>query len=100
MPNENKPSYTGFLEFIENQPKERQIDHTNAWCNCAVGDYLTDIGGAENDQAAAEKFNDKHFVTNNSVFYFWLGEAGGGEAGGHGEANTYGDVQVYLEQFD
>lgn len=94
MPNENKPSYAGFLEFIENQPKERQIDHTRVWCNCAVGDYLTDIG-AEDDQAAAENFNDNHLVTNNGTFYFWLAEAKE-----HEEADTYGDVQVYLEQFD
>lgn len=40
--------FKDFLQFCEEQPKNRPIDHTKGWDECAVGDYIRETGAKKN----------------------------------------------------
>lgn len=39
----SKSTYKGFIEFINSQPKDTEVNHC-MWHTCAVGDYLEHCG--------------------------------------------------------
>lgn len=41
--------FKDFLQFCEEQPKSRPIDHTMSWEECAVGDYQESRGLSRED---------------------------------------------------
>lgn len=72
--------FKDFLQFCEEQPKNRPIDHTGAWGECAVGDYIRETGAKKTPYCFSY------------VIFGWNDDLRGfvGDACDYPEASTYG----------
>lgn len=92
MPEDNKPTYEGFIEFVESQSPARAIDHCN-WCRCAVGDYINTFkagifmpGPGRFANAEIKPANKKLYIELDKNFFE------------SGAAQTYGELNEFINQ--
>ncbi len=77
-----KPTYQGFIDFINNEPAERAISHCT-WGTCAVGDYIKEV---TNSRGGSYAFS-KQIMKEDISFYAALGS---------GYGPTYGALQAWI----
>jgi len=91
MPEDNKPTYLGFVQFVEAQVPSRAINHKGTWCDCAIGDYLNGDFTSQ-DELKASSFAGYILRFKNYALYRALGDAP------DDELQTYGELNQFINQ--
>lgn len=79
-------TFQGFISFVEEQPRDRTIDHSYTWLECAIGDYM-------NKASEEDCFKFANFELPTKVMEkLSIGYT-------HPDIATYGGLADYLQAF-